>query len=85
MPSKKQRVARRERCMHCQKHEPVWLVLDSKQHTYLDTKGNATKQQDAYLICGTCRQNLVRQNRRSRKPRKLTFMRWDVDASAEAG
>jgi hypothetical protein len=74
-------------CQLCHKGPARWLCLDPKQHTYLrmtlgkdDEEPEVTKQEDAVLLCNDCRRAKVQGNRASRKPRKMGWMRWDVNA-----
>ena len=76
-----------DRCQMCSKNDAVWLILDSKMHTYyeavltesLELDLEKRKQRDAYLVCTSCKSQIIKQNRAGRKtkPRDLKLLRWE--------
>lgn len=76
----------RDKCCLCHKFPATWLVLDPKVHRYIDRKGKAETRNDAYMVCTTCKRQMRAYNQKSRKPRKLQFVRWgDHDDTSNPG
>jgi hypothetical protein len=63
----------------CHKAQPIWLVLDSMWHTYLELREDELvvhRERSGFLACTACRQQVVRYNTGKRK-RELKFVRWE--------